>query len=345
MIATITPLILAAATASATPSPQDLQNVALSTAIVRRVGDRLWPDWSKTPFAIDLITSNGPALLNVDAPFAAPKFPPDLEATLVLASGPIIVIGQPQYTQAATPVRWSVTLLHEHFHQWQYSWPQYESSVKALDLARGDRTAMWMLEYAFPYADAHVDAAYAAMAAALADALDAQQTPAFAQAVQRYLSARAAFKQILSADDYRYFAFQCWQEGTARYTEIAVAQLAAQAHAEDAGFLSDAQSAALLADADATYAAVLRRLRTVPLKQDGRVDFYALGAGEAMLLDRVASDWHGRYLDSRMDLSVFFPAVTASPTATAPESRRRAESATGVRSTRVARAARATPRA
>jgi hypothetical protein len=299
-------LIAAAASATPAPPPQDAQNIALATAIVHRVGDDIWPGWSKTPFQIDLLTQDGPVLVNVDVPFTPPKFPRDLEATLELDSGPIIVIGQPKYTQAATPIRWSVTLLHEHFHQWQDYWPQHYAAAMALNLARGDKTGMWMLNYPFPYADERVDKAYAELSNKLADALETIRSPRFNEAVKAYLQARAAFKAGLSADDYKYFAFQCWQEGTARYTEIAVAQRAALAHSADPSFLTGAQAAALINDANRTYGNVLKRLRTIPLKDDKRVDFYAVGAGEALLLDQLTPGWHARYLDPRMDLSLFF---------------------------------------
>lgn len=298
--------VITFAAAMASASPEDLQNVSLSKAIVQRVGDRLWPGWSATRFAIDLLTQDGPVLIDAAQPFTPPKFPRDLEATLILEGTPFIVIGEPKFMQAASPVRWSVTLLHEHFHQWQYSWPAYDASVKALGLARGSQDAMWMLNYAFPYDDVRVDAAYGDLSRALADALEAMQTTGFAGALQRYKTARASFKEILRPEDYRYFAFQCWQEGTARYTEMEIAELAAGEHERDPRFLSDAQAAALEQDAARTYAGVLKRLRTIPLREDKRIDFYAVGAGEALLLDRIAPAWHGRYLNPGMDLSAFF---------------------------------------
>jgi hypothetical protein len=273
---------------------------------VQRIGDSIWPGWSTTPFQIDLITQDGPVLVNVDRPFAPPKFPPDLEATITLQTGPIIVIGEPKFTESPTPTRWSVTLLHEHFHQWQYSWPHYNDDARALGLARGDKSGMWMLNYEFPYGNAGIDAAYTEMASRLAGALEAIRSPRFAPAVKSYVQARNAFKKLLAADDYKYFAFQCWQEGVARYTEIAVAQRAALAHAADPSFLTDEQAAALMQDANHTYSGVLKRLRTIPLQEDKRIDFYAVGAGEALLLDELAPGWHQRYLDPRMDLGVYF---------------------------------------
>ena len=298
-------LVLATA-ASATPAPHDRSNIALSTAVVQRVGDGIWPGWSAPPFQIDLLTESGPVLVNVRKPFTPPKFPKDLEATLMLDTGPIIVIGQPRFTQAATPIRWSVTLLHEHFHQWQYSWDGYQNAVKGLGLSHGSNSGMWMLNYAFPYADANVGAAYNRMANSLAGALDALHGAGFDDALRSYLSARDAFKALLTADDYKYFAFQCWQEGVARYTEITVARSAVEQHLSDPSFLTSGQAAALLEDSDQTYESVLTTLRTRPLSDDKRVNFYAIGAGEALLLDRVTPGWRQRYLDPRMDLSLLF---------------------------------------
>jgi hypothetical protein len=75
----------------------------------------------------------------------------------------------------------------------------------------------------------------------------------------------------------------------------------------DETFLTDAQASLLAADSDRTYAHVIADLNDAPaLARDKRVAFYAFGAGEAMLLDRVRQGWHANYLDPRLDLSVFF---------------------------------------
>ena len=299
-------LIVAAAGGPApSPSPADRENIALGMQIATRVGDRLWPQWSQTPFVIDLLTADGPVMVNADTPDPAPAFPTNLEATFPLSNGvPTIVIGEPQFTQAKTPVRWTVTLLHEHFHQWQWKWPAYQSAVKQLALAPpGDNNAMWMLNYPFPYSDPAVDSAYTVMARALSNALKAVGSGAFRRRAATFASARIAFQHALKPADYRYFAFQCWQEGVARYTEIAIARLAASAHRDDPAFLTDVQSHALAADADATYSRLLRRLDGADLKGDERVNFYALGAGEALVLDELHPEWRSQYLDARMDLA------------------------------------------
>lgn len=301
------PLVAAATVSLATPSPSDVSNIDLSMKIVARVGDEQWPGWSQTPFVIELLTDNGPALINSAHPEPVPSFPPNFEAAFWVNGVPTIVIGEPQFTQAHTPIRWSVTLLHEHFHQWQDSWPQYQAALKRLNLAPpGDTAGMWMLNYPFPYTQETVDRAYAVMSKALADALNARGSVDFSRRASSYLRDRQAFAGLLKADDYRYFAFQCWQEGVARYTEFAVAHLAAATHAEDPTFLSDQQSSALAADSQTTYAGIMRRLEEGDLAKEQRTDFYALGAGEALLLDDMHPGWRLHYLDPRMDLGIFF---------------------------------------
>jgi len=172
----------------------------------------------------------------------------------------------------------------------------------------GSTNAMWMLNYPFPYADPAVDAAYSVLTHRLAEAVNGIATPQFSAEVRSYLEGRKRFAGMLKPNDYKYFAFQCWQEGTARYTEIAVTRAAVEQHRRDPSFLTDAQAAALANDADATQARVLRQLvKPSPLAEDQRSSFYALGAGEALILDRVSSGWHARYLDPRMDLGAYFP--------------------------------------
>ncbi|MBV9718322.1 MAG: hypothetical protein JOZ77_03325 [Candidatus Eremiobacteraeota bacterium] len=300
--------VAAAAVNLATPAPEDVTNIALSTAIVQRIGDRLWPHWTETPFAIDLLTANGPVQINFASPGPVASFPPQLEAAFPFPNGvPTIVIGEPQFVQSKTPIRWSVTLLHEHFHQWQYSWPQYQSSVKSLRLAPADDTnAMWMLNYPFPYGDHAVDLAYGFAAHRLIDAIQKIGKDGFPEAARQYIAARQQFQKSLKPNDYKYFAFQCWQEGTARYTELMVARLAAAEHARDNSFLTDAQAAALAQDSTATYAGIMRALAGAPLSQGGRVSFYAYGAAEALLLDALRPTWRTDYLNTSLDLGIFF---------------------------------------
>jgi hypothetical protein len=307
------------ATLFVAPSGADTRGISEARSIARTVGDKLWPHWAKTPFVIDLVTSEYEILLgaprvptgftrlqNGDS-YRKRSFAPNLEATFpAFDTLPIIVIGEQPFTAAKTATRWTVTLLHEHFHQWQNSWPAYYNAVRSLKLAHGDNTGMWMLNYAFPYGSLETNSRFKNLTVHLAAAVEAIGTPTFKAALQSYLGARARWRSALKPDDYRYFAFQCWQEGTARYTEYRVAQLAAQQHDSTSTFLTASQSRLLEADARRTYEAILRILTRGSLQNDRRSAFYAVGAGEGMLLDRTSDDWHERYLNANMDLIDFF---------------------------------------
>ena len=95
---------------------------------------------------------------------------------------------------------------------------------------------MWMLNYPFPYSDSGIGRAYSVLTHRLAEAVRGIGTPAFESKVSSYLKSRKDLVDLLAPNDYKYFAFQCWQEGTARYTEIDVAQTAANEHHRDRRF-------------------------------------------------------------------------------------------------------------
>ena len=50
---------------------------------------------------------------------------------------------------------------------------------------------------------------------------------AFAKLAEQYVAERKKFLAQLSLDDHKYFSFQLWQEGIARYTQIMAAKAAA----------------------------------------------------------------------------------------------------------------------
>jgi hypothetical protein len=107
-----------------------------------------------------------------------------------------IVVGQPAHT-GQTSTRWVLTVLHEHFHQLQFSQPGYYPGVTALGLARGDTTGMWMLNHGFPYDSVAVQARFAAFLRSLEMTLTprpaaARDTTARGPAVRAVAEARPA---------------------------------------------------------------------------------------------------------------------------------------------------------
>lgn len=220
------------------------------------------------------------------------RFPPTLLATFPAVAGrPTIVVGSAERT-GKSPREWVLTLLHEHFHQWQSSLPGYYGRVAALDLARGDTTGRWMLDYPFPYDSAPVQRAVSDLAASLNRALSAppdERTDALLASV----TDRDRLRDLLSPADYRYLEFQLWQEGVSRFVEIAVAEAAGNGYA--------ALAARMRGD-------LKRDLREMSLAHSRRVGFYALGAGLALVLERHRPDWKEAYERRPFVLAELLPA-------------------------------------
>ena len=321
-------LVGVASTNTAAPTLPETDRVRIAEAfrLADAVGNRVWPDWDKAPFAVLLVTPDREFLIRHPSPskdftlagedtmlkskvWHRPRiFPPRLLATFPAVGGVnTIVIGQAENTAAKTSTPWVVTLLHEHFHQFQESQPGYYAAVNALGLARGDTTGMWMLNYPFPYGNGEANAAFTAMSRALAGALAARNEPDFGDRLEAYLETRRKFRALLAADDYRYFAFQIWKEGIARYTELHIAERAA------AGFIPS-RSFQMLKDYRA-FEDVARDLVTriekdlvsVRLDEAGRTVVYNFGAAEALVLDRARPGWRKRYLEERFSLDGHFP--------------------------------------
>jgi hypothetical protein len=320
-------LAVLAAPASAAPAlpDDDRTRVAEAFLLADAVGNRLWPDWDKAPFAVLLVTPEYEFLIRHPKPSAdftplgedkvlkcgvsyrKRTFPPNLLATFPAVGGtPTVVIGQPANTAAKAPTRWVITLLHEHFHQLQTSQPRYYPDVDALGLARGDTTGMWMLNYPFPYTAPEVKRQFAAMTRALAEALRARGPEDFARKLTAYLGEKKKFRALLRGDDYKYFSFQLWQEGVARYTEYHVALLAADGYKPGPAFQGLKDFRPYQEEARAVLAGIEKELTSLELDRAKREAFYAVGAAEGLLLDRANRGWRKRYFEDKFSLDAHF---------------------------------------
>ncbi len=326
-LAWFTALTLALARSEPTPLPDlaDRVRIAEARRIAEGLGDDLWPGFGHAPSAVLLVTPQTEYLFYHPAPtddfsalgydsvtdsevYARDRvFDTRLLATFPAVAGvPTVVIGQPRHTEASHSTRWVATLLHEHFHQFQSSQPDYYDSVKALDLAGGDTTGMWMLDYPFPYDVKDVNEAFSEMCRRLVDAIEAIGKGSFRQKVARYLDARHVFGDELDAKDYAYFSFQIWQEGIARYTEYTLIRRAAVAYTPTKAFEALPDRVPFERDANETYAHVLAELLGVSLKSAKRTAFYHVGAGEALLLDQINPAWRNRYFKDRFFVDEYF---------------------------------------
>lgn len=275
--------------------PRELIQKARTVAELN--GDHVWAGFSDAPFGILLVEEDRERLfchqgspdgfesIGIDPILSCPSgtrqasFPPNMLASFPAVDGvATIVIGTPEAT-GKSPDAWVLTVLHEHFHQMQFSWPHYYSGITNLGLSGGDETGMWMLNYPFPYKHGETVKAFRVMANRLIEALEARNTGAFYDALVSYWQSREAARRTVSDDDWRYIELQFWQEGVARWTEGAIA-----AFSED---LSDAVGEA--------NALIGRELSTLDLSSQNRSAVYPIGAAEASLLEAGGSKWRANY--------------------------------------------------
>lgn len=299
--------------AQALPQRPDRVRLAEGRQLADRICGRLWPGWEHTAFQVLLVGDSAEFLIGSRRPpdnfarlgydsvlgtdvWTRPRqFPPTLLATFPAVNGvPTIVIGSAERTGKSSTA-WVITLLHEHFHQWQNSQPGYYAGVARLGLARGDTTGQWMLNYPFPYDSAAVQRSMRRLATALAQALDADPASR-RRALQAVSDGRDSLRTILSAADYRYLEFQLWQEGTARFTEYAAARAAAESGEPSAEFQTLPDYQPYRQAADAGLRSLRRELENLDLARQRRVAFYPVGAALALLLDESRPDWKRAYI-------------------------------------------------
>jgi hypothetical protein len=317
-------LLVSAAFAQQIPHDDEVR-IAEGFRLAHQIQDKIWPGWSNAPFPVLLVTADGEFLINhpkqpegftkaghsdrldSDIYFRPRKFQLNSLATFpALGDGiPVIVIGEPQNTGAKTSTPWVITFLHEHFHQLQYSQPDYQAEVAKLDLAKGDTTGMWMLNFRFPYDQPEVVDGFNRVKAALLEALHESDKKRFKTKSAVYLAERKKFIGSLKADDRRYFEFQVWQEGLARYTQIKAAEAAASYQpTDDFKRLKDYESFADYAKRARTDTE--NELSQADIAKWQRVVFYPYGACEGLLLDRLNPKWQSVYFKDRFSTDTYF---------------------------------------
>lgn len=281
------------------------------------IEDKVWPEWSNAAAPLLLITNNAEFLTHHPGPpkeftkisediYERPRqFPKNLLATFPAFGPPsVIVIGEPENTEAKTSTPWEITVMHEHFHQLQDAQPGAFEALNKLGLAHGDNTGMWMLNYPFPYEDTQIDASFAHLRDLLLTALHASEQKKFEELAAEYIAARSKFLSHLAPDDRKYLSFQLWKEGIARYTQIKCAEAAADYHASsDFASLPDYESFA--AYAGHARSDTLDELRKVDLAKWKRVAIYPWGAAEGLFLDRYDPNWKKGYFHNPFTLDPF----------------------------------------
>ena len=221
------------------------------------------------------------------------------------AFGPpaVIAVGEPESTQAKTSTPWLITLMHEHFHQLQDGQPGYYSAVERLGLSGGDKTGMWTLNYPFPYEKAAQG--LRRLRDMLLRALNEPDAKEFKRLGAAYVRERKKVFSGLSPHDRKYFSFQLWQEGMARYTQIKVAEAAAT-YQPSAEYRALPDYEPFAAYAQKARAETLNELEHANLGTMKRGFVYSFGAAEGLLQDRRRPNWKSEYFTHLLSTDFLF---------------------------------------
>jgi hypothetical protein len=298
--------------------PDDAVRIREFYRLNAQIQDLIWPDWSKVPTPLLLVTNDQEFLTRHPGPpkdftiaqngfYSRPRqFPTSLLATFPAFGPPsVIVIGEPQNTSSKTSTPWLITLMHEHFHQLQNSQPGYYQAVEALGLSHGDNSGMWMLNYPFPYEKPEIGQLFAQLRDLLLVALSEPEKNKFEKLASQYMQRRKQFFAQLSPDDRKYLNFQLWQEGIARYTQIKAAEASAK-YQPSAEYVALGDFEPFTTQATA-MSDTLAELKQADLANWKRTVVYSFGAAEGLLLDRLNANWKASYFKQPFTLDPLFP--------------------------------------
>lgn len=301
---------------------EDRVRIREAQQISYQLGDLIWSGYNEPPFSMLFIMDDYEYLIEhyyQPDDFERLDYDTMIHSTLhrrptqtnkgFLATYPFeglntVVIGTPENT-GLNSTEWIITLLHERFHQYQYSSPKYFQDINALDLANGDKTGMWQLNYPFPYKDPDVIRAYDSYTKALYDAVNAIGSDDWVVAKDGFLQARKEFKASLSPNDYKYISFQWYQEGIARYTEYAfLERLEDYEPSEEVKSLPD--YVPFEEYKKAFFEDHIANVRKFKLEEVGRVTVYDVGFAEALIIRELNPDWDRNYLEKKFDLEKLY---------------------------------------
>lgn len=286
--------------------------------LAAEVQDGIWLGWSRIPAPLILVTPDGEFLTHHPAPpkewksvgdatYTRPRqFPPSFQATFPAFGPPaVMVVGEPANTASKASAPWLFMVMHEHFHQLQWAQPGFIDAVNALGLSRGDTSGMWMLNYPFPYEKPDVARGFVELRDLLMRTLGEWDDANLRKLARTYVEHRKKFFAQLLEDDRKYFSFQLWQEGIARYTEVKSSEGAAK-YDPTAEFAALPDFEAFSSYAVRARANTLNELKQADLATWKRTVVYSFGAAEGMLLDRLRPGWKEQYFKRMLSTDSYF---------------------------------------
>ena len=325
LVAVVLGLAFSGGTFGDAPPLAEVQRIRLEEAfhLVERLGQRVWPEFEADGAPVLLIAGKTEYVLNQErAPrgfsavagdrfrnrpvFARPaERSPQLLATFPIDGISTVVIGTAEQTDRS-PTTWVLTVAHELFHVFQAG-RGMNAKIAALEIGPPE-DPMWHLEFPFPYEDPDVQRAmhllgYNLYRTARPGADDPSSIAYDARTSYEALGNLFLLLDLRYNDDRNanYLRYQTAKEGVARYFEYRIAEEAAgsgyrplESFARSEGFVPYREVW------EDRYASELNQIKHAGRVSRSRLEFYSLGLGLALTLDRLDADWKSRYFEAEV---------------------------------------------
>ena len=291
--------------------------------LAAELGPQIWPGFELGQPPVLLIVGETEYLLNRDkapdnfakqegqrfnsAPiFARPRqMSPAMTAAFpALGDGvDTVVVGTPQQTQR-TPAGWTLMVAHELFHTFQGRRGLHQK-ITSLKIGPPEDSS-WHLGFPFPYSEPDIENALHLLGYSIYRAASLPEDAAQNQLKYDSTVAKEAWHNLVRLLELRfgddryanYMRYQIAKEGVARYFEHQMAQLAAQGgYRPGAEFASSQEADPYRKIWDEVYSPQLYLIKHAGHVSRSRSEFYGLGHGMALLLDRLSPDWKERYFE------------------------------------------------
>ncbi len=205
------------------------------------------------------------------------------------------MIGTPEGTKSE-PAIWTIVVLHELFHVYAFSHGEVE---KVASLAIGPANdGQWQLSYPFPYTDARIRRAMHVTGRDLYRCIESDTGLPYESNVAD--EAVQTLGDLLDAlypgsKNYAYLKFVVTKEGVARYFEYRIAELAARDYHPTAAYASLDGAGAFTRAWESHYKPMPFQIKQLGNVSQSRSEFYNLGLGMALVLDRIEPAWQTKY--------------------------------------------------
>lgn len=279
-----------------------------------KVGPEVWPDWNCSKYPILYKTVDTDYLINhPNPPSDFSRFydklwgdtimtRPNSETYKYCAAFPVskimtVVVTAPKENE--DPCLWVLMVSHELFHI-------YQGKDKVVNPYTGIYAGMHELSFPYNYSRTDLLAAHRIEAELLFNLLRMGQSDSDEKAVSKivFSNMQKVFKTIFADSlHYKFKQWMEWSEGTARYTELRLADIASnpENYHPTKEFSSEFPASDYSKAWKKQYANGFKTVRFSGEKVADRGMFYISGMAKAYLLDRIRPDWKNFYFKNTLD--------------------------------------------